>query len=238
LRRRRLLRSAVVAPFALVFACGDDDAGKTAAERAMEDNAVVLCDRLFSCCTPAELGALAFVDEKSPPTHEGCIAYHQKTAREYVELTNAEAAAGRVALHLDRSGACVAERRGESCSAFHARLPRLHLGDAYALCNGAVVEPLVADESRCRLYLDCKSGNCEGASADTASPEPAGTCKPIPKDGEPCAVDGCAEGLRCDPDTTRCAPLVQKGGSCLADDACASGACRGGRCVSPGRCGG
>jgi hypothetical protein len=63
-------------------------------------------------------------------------------------------------------------------------------------------------------------------------------CKALPGADERCVVDGCAAGLRCDPSTARCTLLLTAGSECLADDACASSACRGGRCVSPGRCGG
>ena len=119
---------------------------------------------------------------------------------------------------------------------------QLHVGDAFKLCTTDVVEPLVADGAKCRLYLDCKGGACElppGTSAGAdAGPEALGTCKALPKDGKPCLVDGCAEGHRCDLDKGICLRLVAVGAACDADDACASGACRGGKCVSPGRCGG
>jgi hypothetical protein len=220
-------------------ACSGEDE-KTASELAVEANAQVLCERLFSCCTPPELDALPFVDERKPPTQEGCVAYHTKTALGFLSLTEGTAATGRVALHVDRSSSCVEKVRSESCGAFHSRLPRLHLADAYALCNTDIVEPLVDDERPCTLYLDCKGGFCrtpEGSAADGGT-ETNGTCKSLPKASVRCVVDGCAEGLRCDRDTTLCKPFIEVGGDCLDDNACASGACRGRRCVSPGRCGG
>src|SRR5690606_35844399 len=121
-------------------ACGDDDE-PTASELAASANAQVLCERLFGCCTPPEPDPLPFVDEKKPPTQEGCVAYHTKTALGFLALTEAAASAGRVTLHVDRSAACVDAIKNESCSEFHARLPRLHLADAYALCTPDVVEP-------------------------------------------------------------------------------------------------
>lgn len=226
-----------IAPTVLVcvlVACSSEDE-KSAARIASEEAAVVLCDRLFACCSPTELGQLPFVDDQLPPTYEGCVDLHKRTALEYIGVTDGEVAAGRVALHLDRTSACVQTVRAETCTQFHARLRRLHLGDAYALCNADVVEPLVADEGACKLYLDCRSGSCVGAKA---SADGLGKCKALPTDGQPCAVDGCATGLRCDPDEGKCTPLRGQGAECLADDACESGACRDGRCVSPGRCGG
>ncbi len=237
----RLLRfvSAVALSTSLVVAaCGDDE--KSPAEIAAEANADVLCERLFSCCTPNELDALPFVDEKKPPTREGCVAYHAKTATSFLALTDRAAAAGRVAVHLDRSAACVEKLRAETCSEFHRRLPKLHLGDAYGLCNPDVVEPRVEDGQSCTLYLDCKGGFCEtpGGGAGDGGAETDGTCKSLPKAGERCVIDGCAPGFRCDPETTLCEAYREAGEDCVDDNACASGACRGGKCVSPGRCGG
>jgi hypothetical protein len=221
---------------AIVLACSDDE--KTPSQLAVEQNAEVLCDRIFSCCTPSDLVDLAYVDEKSPPTRDGCVAFHVKTAAEYAALTDGEAKAGRVATHFDRSGTCIQEQRAESCSELYARLARIHLGDAFALCNAAVVEPLVEDGSPCKLYLDCKSGYCDLGGQIPTDDQVLGTCKPRPTVGGPCGEGGCAEGLRCDPITSSCVPLAPRGGECVSDDACAGGACRGGVCASPGKCGG
>lgn len=213
---------------AVLVACGDDDGNPDAAkDAAIDANAKVLCNRIFSCCSQSELADLSFVDVKSPPTLDGCIALHAKNGRDYKPPTDEAAAAGKVLVHLEKSEACVAEIEKLSCSDFHARLVRLHLGDAYGLCNPAVVESLVADGKECKTYLDCKSQSCE-----------RGVCKPFPAAGQPCAPDGCAAGMRCNPDTLVCEVLVAKGEACTSDDACASGACRSGKCATPGRCGG
>jgi hypothetical protein len=240
--RARLGSALAAAALVAAGACNGDEKEKTASELAAEENARVLCERLFSCCTPAELAALPFVVERPPPTLDGCVEYHTRVGLEYVAVTEAEAAAGRVALHTDRSPACVTELREATCSAFHARLRGLHVGDAFALCNPVVVEPLVEDDAACRFYLDCRGGHCAlpagaGTGAD-AGPEATGTCKALPPAGAACADDACAEGLRCDPDTGKCVKLGEEGDACDADDACASAACRGGKCASPGRCGG
>ncbi len=239
----RALTSLIVTAFALVAlasthaGCSDDE--KSASEKAAEANAELLCDRLFSCCAEAELMALPFVSEDSPPSRAGCVELHRKTALEYLGITEAEGAAGRLAIHLDENEACASEIEGESCSAFHARLRRLHVGDAYALCNPAVVEPLVPNGEPCRIFLACKSGYCELPPGVDAGAQPSGVCKSLPASGERCRPeDGCRDGGRCDPDTLVCEPLGSTGAPCVVDDACASGACRDGQCVSPGRCGG
>jgi hypothetical protein len=224
----------------LLDACkGDDKAAEI--ERAVGDHAEILCERLFSCCSEAELAELAFVDEKTPPTHDGCVDFHKKTAAGYAAITNDEEGAGRVAIHIDQSGGCADSTRSLSCADFHARILRIHLGDAFALCNSAIVEALVDNGGKCKLYLDCTSGYCElppGRPGVDAGADVFGTCKPAPKTGEHCPSGECAAGLRCDPVKTTCAPLVAKDGACQADDECASGACRGGKCASPGKCGG
>ena len=224
--RARLFSFSVVV--AVLVACGDDDANPDAAkDAAIDANAKALCNRIFACCSQSELADLSFVDIKSPPTLAGCIALHAKNGRDYKPPTDEAAAASKVAVHLEKSEACVAEIEKLSCSEFQTRLVRLHLGDAYGLCNGVVVEALVADGKPCSTYLDCKSGSCAG-----------GTCKPFPAAGQACAPDGCAAGMRCNPDTLICEKLVAKGEACTSDDACESGACRSSKCATPGRCGG
>lgn len=223
---RRLL--SVVVVFGVVVACGEDEDPNAATLSAIDDNANALCEKIFSCCSEAELADLSFVDTKSPPSLAGCIALHAQNGRDYKAVTDAELAAGRIAVHLDRSAACVAEVRGLSCSDFHARLVRVHLGDAFGMCNPAVVEPLVADGAACSQYFSCRGGICD-----------AETCKSFPTAGAACVPDqGCAEGMRCDPDSKTCKALVPKNGECTYDDECASGACGNGKCVAPGRCGG
>ena len=212
---------------AIVVACGDDEDPNAATLEAIDENSKALCERIFSCCSQSELADLSFVDTKSPPSLAGCIALHSQNGRDYKATTDAEQGAGHVAIHLERSPACVAEVRALSCSDFHARLVRVHLGDAFAMCNSAVVEPLQPDGETCTQYFACKGGIC-----DT-------TCKTFPAEGQACNPDqGCAEGKRCDPDTKTCKALVAKNGDCTYDDECASGACGNGKCVTPGRCGG
>jgi len=225
---RRLVASGfVLSLVVLIAACGDDDDPNAASLSAIDDNAKALCEKLFGCCSQSELADLSFVDTKSPPSLQGCIALHAQNGRDYKKVTDDEAAAGHVALHVDRSAACVTEVRGLSCSDFHTRLVRLHLGDAFGMCNAAVVEPLVADGQPCSQYFACKGGVC-----DT-------NCKSFPAMGDTCVPDqGCAEGQRCDPDAKTCEALVPKNGDCTYDEECASGACGDGKCVTPGRCGG
>lgn len=240
MRSRPLVLGSLALLVTISNAACSSDKEKSASELAVEANAQVLCERLFSCCTPVELDALPFVDETDPPTEEGCVAYHTKTGLSYLAVTEGAANAGRAGLHVDASEACVETIRAETCSEFHSRLPRLHLGDAYSLCNTAIVEPGVDDGGACTLYIDCKGGFCATASGDAAdgSENAEGTCKALPTAGQRCLAGACAEGFHCDADTAVCQPYIELGKACLDDNACATGACRGGKCVSPGLCGG
>jgi len=214
---------ALAAASALAFvACSGDDED-AALRSAVEDHSTILCERLFSCCTEAELGEIPFVDEKSPPTQDGCVAYHRKVGESYLPATKAATAR----IDLGRSEACATETRSLPCADLRRRLLAIHLGDAFLLCQSAIVTAESADGAPCESYLDCASGYCA-----------ARTCRPLPGTGDPCPTDECASGLRCAPTTRTCEPLVAKGGTCASDDACVSGACRDGRCVSPGLCGG
>jgi hypothetical protein len=215
----------------MLAACSSDDEDERL-RGAVEDHSRILCERLFACCAEGELAEIAFVDEKRPPTYEGCIAYHRKVGESYLGPTKAAADRGNVAIHLERSAACADETRALACSDLHERLLRVHLGDAFVLCNSEIVEPLVEDGGACETYLECTSGYC------VVGGKGAGTCRPIPKTREACPTGECALGLRCAPETRTCVGLVAKGGTCTADDECESGACRDGRCISPGLCGG
>ena len=221
------------------LSCKDDTDAKIQA--AISDHAAILCDHLFSCCTPTELAELPFVDDHAPPTHDGCVAFHTKNGQTYIADTNAEQAAGRVALHVDESSACADRIRELSCTDFHATLAQIHVADAFSLCTSAIVEPLVDDGGPCKLYLDCRSGYCEtppDGSGSDAGADVRGTCKPIPRVGQKCPGGACAPGARCDPATAACVALVGAGHACEIDAECASGACTNGKCISPGRCGG
>lgn len=225
---------------AAVVACSSSDNPNAANEAAIDANARALCTQLFQCCSQSELAALSFVDSTTPPTLDGCIALHSQNGRAYEGVTNAEAAAHRVAIHLEKSDACVTQVKALSCSDFHARLVRIHLGDIFSLCQSDVVEPLVANDQACRFYFDCQGGSCVGGDAEEADAgaDAKGKCAALPPAGQPCASDGCAPGSHCDLDTNTCEALVAKGGACVSDDACTSGACEDGKCISPGRCGG
>jgi hypothetical protein len=237
--RSLVVSGAVLAGLFVIGACSDDDNNEI--ELAIAEHARILCDKLFSCCTDAELADLAFVDEKSPPTRDGCIELHKKTGASWIPLTRSEESAGRLAIDLGESEACAEETRGLDCATFHARLVRIHLADAFSLCNSAVVKASAANGSACRIYFGCQSGFCDlppGSEGKDAGSEAIGTCKPPPGPDQACPSEECAEGLRCHPETAKCTPLLGPGGTCVADDECGSGACKGGKCVSPGRCGG
>jgi Dickkopf N-terminal cysteine-rich region len=87
-------------------------------------------------------------------------------------------------------------------------------------------------------------GQCPaGEFCDTANPMDvtvAGTCKPLPGDGEECAFPGaCAPGMVCVPETTStalCRPIHDNGGACKIDDACRSGYCNAAKCEPPPLC--
>jgi hypothetical protein len=228
----------LVVGLAALVACKTDK--DKLVQQAVSDHSTILCDHLFACCTSAELADLPFVDDKTPPTHDGCVAFHTQNGQQYVGDTNAEEGAGRIAIHVEASGACADQTRALDCKDFHDRLVKVHVADAFALCNSAIVEPLVADGGQCRLYLDCTSGYCEmpKGTAPDAGPDVLGTCKPMPKENEPCPGLQCADGLRCSSSQNKCVKLIAAGGNCLEDDECVNGACRGGKCVSPGQCGG
>jgi hypothetical protein len=66
-----------------------------------------------------------------------------------------------------------------------------------------------------------------------------GTCMPLPEAGEPCVEP--LEGAACGPYTicnaeNQCVAISRLGEPCEADDACYSGRCEAGACVSEAAC--
>lgn len=78
----------------------------------------------------------------------------------------------------------------------------------------------------------------DGEYCDVPQDMIAGTCAPMPVDGEPCVENGftaqCATGHRCDGGT--CRKRQGNGGSCSDDDVCFSDNCTGGVCAPSKAC--
>lgn len=95
----------------------------------------------------------------------------------------------------------------------------------------------VAAGGTCHLARpeECPSGQyCKVAKLGAA-----GTCTPLPTDGQPCAarVNGppCAANNRCDTSTKKCVTLKNDGASCSAANVCYSQHCMSNKC-EPGVC--
>lgn len=187
------------------------------------------CNRVFTCCTEAEIAAryggagLVFSDEPSCVTRLGGAF-----ANEFVyDVTNAEASS-RGRYHPDRMAACLERLRNLSCAEFSTTsvLPR---------CIPAPVEGLVPDGGSCDHDFQCISDYCQGGNhAGTA-----GTCRAPPGPGELCPDPTCADGLYCDGSEQPliCKPLLPDGAGCVCDLECTSRSCNGVDATGGGTCG-
>ncbi len=104
----------------------------------------------------------------------------------------------------------------------------------------AVVECVktVASGAACKHFAvpdQCPAGEYCDAGAQAID----GTCKPLPKAGEPC-VQGLT-GVRCEPyarcdNSGTCRPLADNGAACDGGSLCYSEHCVGGKCTQEGGC--
>ena len=86
----------------------------------------------------------------------------------------------------------------------------------------------------------CPDGEfCDGIDTSVSPPKFDGTCKALPKAGEPCGKpvsgSGCASGLFCAADS-KCKAPVKNEGACAEDRDCLSGHCVSGACVAEDSC--
>jgi hypothetical protein len=95
----------------------------------------------------------------------------------------------------------------------------------------------VASGAACHLGLpkQCPSDEyCDATDVTTQS-----TCKKLPGDGKPCALQKlCAAGSTCvdDGGSFNCHAIQTNGNACTADDACRSSSCVSGLCAPPPAC--
>lgn len=123
-------------------------------------------------------------------------------------------------------------------------VPSLPVGAPCGISDGALVEGECAAGTACK-YAPLEPGQFDASAA----------CAPLPRAGEPCLADRCAEGLTCakhyltcgDEFENRCEPLRAEGEPCRSEGnalrdrewqttTCAAGLeCRKGRCERPCR---
>ncbi len=225
---------------ALLVACAGDDSSGGGAPIALDDLgthlAEVSCQKLFECCTDAEImKEFMNITYMGQPitTEEQCVAF---TAGFFNGLAlpqwQASIAAGRMEYDASAAGGCVSASASLSCSEYAALSSGNGNTSLAGTCEPFLI-PKVANDGACSQDDECTSNNCVGATSSTD-----GACKPMPGPGEAC--DGsCVDGYYCgyaDGQTMEtCIAFKANGAQCTVSDECTSGYCD--STASPSVCG-
>jgi hypothetical protein len=218
-------RHATVAAALVLFGCDNkqEQGIGISLEAAPQEIAKAVCPKAYNCCTPMQLmgNDLAGKDEASCET---------KTAEGFknnLDGLKGSINKGRARYHGDQMQACLELIRGASCEQLNRTNHFTGIG-----CP-AYVEPLVAPGGACGADVECIDGACDKSSGGSE-----GVCKPLPRQGEPCAGGRCAKDFVCNGATRQCEAELPERAMCVAGGQCGSGNCAGpdggpGSCAAP-----
>ncbi len=213
---------------ALLVACADDDSG--GGPIAIEDLgtrlAQVSCQKVFDCCTDAEIMS-QFMNIKYMgvpiTTFDQCVGF---TAGFFNMLAlpqwQASIAAGRMEYDAAAAGGCVSASASLSCSEYAALSNGSGNTSLAGTCQPFLI-PKVENGGACSDDEECTSDNCVQTSSSMD-----GTCQAMPGAGEPCdgsCIDGYYCGFASGETTETCLALVANGAPCTLDEECMSGYC-------------
>jgi hypothetical protein len=108
-------------------ACGGGSGGGGSPQAACEDAQASLCERLYTCYTDAELGALGF-----PSSEAACVTMLQGSEG-CARQTQDNACTGNERYHADQADACVDQIAGLTCG--QLRDEELDLDKAAPACG-------------------------------------------------------------------------------------------------------
>jgi hypothetical protein len=109
------------------WGCGGGDGGGITPRVACEDAQANLCERLYTCYTPAELDSLGF------PSNEAACVTMLQAAEGCAGQTNENTCTGNERYHADQASECVDQINGLECS--QVRDPDLVLNAAAPACG-------------------------------------------------------------------------------------------------------
>jgi hypothetical protein len=186
----------------LVVSCGSGAPGSPDGAASLGDGGVpfdqmaglwrkALCNKIYSCCSPAELMSNPAVGKDSPT----CQTALNGEASLFLADLEASVQAGRVVYHGDKMAECLAGLQARSCD--QLKMPP---GDKNLTqqCPG-VIESKVPIGGLCSGYFDCIGGWCEGDDGPTMD-----MCSPRKPLGGDCDEGPeCQSGV-CDDDARVC----------------------------------
>jgi hypothetical protein len=182
----------------LVLSCNDgssDTSPATAPLIPVEQVAPLwrkaLCDKIYSCCSPAERMA----NPEVGASIENCQKTLEAETTFFLGDLPTSVAAGRVAYHPDKMATCLADLKARSCDAI--KMPPGER-DVTMMCEG-VFEPRVPVGGGCLEYWDCIGGWCANDFGDVtkdvcvAKSGVGADCD----EGPECLSGICGEGRTC-----------------------------------------
>jgi hypothetical protein len=170
----------------LLMACSDEG-GPIALEKMPAELRRVLCEKVYSCCTPAERMANPLIGHDVA----SCITALPNYATFLLGDFADSVAKGRASYDAEKMGKCLAALDKQSCAQLKSPLEGVDVGD---VCED-VLQPKVAVGSPCSEYWDCVGGWCEGDAGGlmdrcTALKADGAECDESPE----CASGSCHDG--------------------------------------------
>ncbi len=229
---------------AAAAACGGgSDGSPVALVDLPNEAATAICQRVFNCCSAAELADELSGFDPVPTTVEECAAQVAQEISAELDAAEAGIMAGTITYDADLAGACVAGLGGLACGADQQDIEcdpfigTVAIGAACASneeCVGGAycAADVCAAEAVFELGDACPDGYCTDGSACAD-----GTCIAPPAVGEECPdFFTCEDGAFCDSNVTPaiCTAERANGEACTGGSECESGNCDGNSvCVAP-----
>jgi hypothetical protein len=199
-----------VALLASVAASGCD--GALSLEDFLEETGNATCEKLFECCTPAEIADLGdgfLIDMSSV---EDCQETYSTALSLSGGVITDAVDEGRMGYDSTKAEACLDVIGALTCEAFRAT----DTANVSEKCDNPFI-PQVEAGGSCALHAECIGGPCEGASGNPGAVD--GTCTPLPDEGEVCDFR-CRAGLLClwdaDANESRCVVPPGLGETCTS----------------------
>jgi hypothetical protein len=206
-----------------IFGCGNDNS------LALEDLAsrlgTVQCDKIFQCCTQAQITSLfaGSTQDGEPITTAAQCAPGDAALYDAFDVSVFQESVASARIEYDGFAAkqCLDQIEAESCSDY-ALGGRSNLGD---LCTDFIT-PLVPDGGICLESYECVTNNCMGSIVSGNGQNTLGMCMPLPGLGEACTYR-CQSGQYCDGISSICLALQPDGATCRLFSDCSGGTCVG-----------
>ena len=129
----RMIAGVMIAMGVAAAGCGGSGGGGISPREACEESQANLCERLYACYTPAELGELGF------PSNEAACVTRLQASEGCAQQTEQNTCTGNARYQADQASTCVDQITGLACS--QVRDPNLVLTSAAPACGKVCAIP-------------------------------------------------------------------------------------------------